>query len=329
MSAERGQFDRRLLPSPDEYFKREGVNLRGGGLWRSALCPFHEDRSPSFRVNMRDGGFYCHGCGAAGGDVLTFHMRKHGFRFIDAARDLGALADDDGEILAAMPKAKASPGNQHSGPVPNEDRSNFPPTLADIGIDKILDETTGLAGTVGAEYLTGRGCPLPPADGDLRFHPNLRRYGFAGPCLVGRITAACDASETLGLHLTWLKRDGGLWRRSERRYAGRKAGGVVRLWPDECVSQGLGIAEGIETALATARVFQPVWATLDAGNLCAFPVLPGEVALSVFADHDASGTGQKAALACAERWLAAGREVRVLAALRTGADMADVVTEVS
>jgi len=92
---------------------------------------------------------------------------------------------------------------------------------------------------------------------------------------------------------------------------------------------GLGIAEGIETALATARVFQPVWATLDAGNLAAFPVLPGEVALSIFADRDKSGTGQKAALACAERWLAAGREVRVLAALRTAADMADVVTEVS
>lgn len=328
MSAERGQFDRRLLPSPDEYFRREGVNLRGGGLWRSALCPFHEDRSPSFRVNMRDGGFYCHGCGAAGGDVLAFHMRKHGFRFIDAARDLGALADDAGEILAAMPKAPA-------GRPPKEIGSDSapinatPPTLHGLGIDKILDETTGLAGTVGAEYLIGRGCPLPPADGDLRFHPNLRRYGFAGPCLVGRITAACDASETLGLHLTWLKRGGGLWRRSERRYAGRKAGGVVRLWPDECVSQGLGIAEGIETALATARVFQPVWATLDAGNLAAFPVLPGEVALSIFADRDKSGTGQKAALACAERWLAAGREVRVLAALRTGADMADLATEVA
>src|SRR5690606_23881078 len=125
-----------------------------------------------------------------------------------------------------------------------------------------------------------------------------------------------------------LKRDGGRWRRSERRYAGRKAGGVVRLWPDEAVTTGLAIAEGIESALAAGRVFAPAWATMDAGNLQRLPVLPGIEALTIFADRAESGTGQKAAAACAERWRDAGREVRVLAPVLTGRDMADIAAGV-
>ena len=42
-----------------------------------------------------------------------------------------------GEMLREQPKAKASPGNQYTGPVPTGNQSN-PPTLADMGIDKKL-----------------------------------------------------------------------------------------------------------------------------------------------------------------------------------------------
>ncbi len=85
-------FDRRLLPKPVDDYAGEGLKLLGRGAWRDALCPSHQDTSPSLRVNMETGAFRCMACGARGGDVLAFHMRRHALRFIDAAKSLGAWA---------------------------------------------------------------------------------------------------------------------------------------------------------------------------------------------------------------------------------------------
>lgn len=95
------------------------------------------------------------------------------------------------------------------------------------------------------------------------------------------------------------------------------------MWPDDCVTQGLAIAEGIETALAAAHAFEPVWSTVDAGNLSAFPVLAGIGLLTIFADHDKAGLA--AADECAARWREADRGVRVLTPSTVGHDTADEV----
>jgi len=87
---QRFAFNRERLPNPADYFAAEGVELLGRGRWRSALCPFHADTKPSLRVLFESGGFRCMACGAHGGDVLAFHMQRHGLRFIDAAKALGA-----------------------------------------------------------------------------------------------------------------------------------------------------------------------------------------------------------------------------------------------
>ena len=85
-------FNRRLLPKPADYYAGEGVCLRGRGAWRDALCPFHPDTNPSLRVHIETGAFRCMVCGARGGDVLAFHMKRHGLRFSEAAKSLGAWA---------------------------------------------------------------------------------------------------------------------------------------------------------------------------------------------------------------------------------------------
>lgn len=85
------RFERERLPDPLGYFEGAGLRLIGRGAWRSALCPFHTDHSPSLRVNVETGAFRCMACGAKGGDVLAFHRRRHGLSFVQAARDLGAL----------------------------------------------------------------------------------------------------------------------------------------------------------------------------------------------------------------------------------------------
>lgn len=184
-------------------------------------------------------------------------------------------------------------------------------TLSDAGRD-LWNECVPLRGA-GLAYLKARNCYVPPCDSDLKFHPELRHScGHIGPALVGLITHA-ELGHAQSLHMTWIHADG---RKVEIEHprlllAGhRKAGGVVKLWPDEAVTHGLGIAEGIETALSLAHGFKPVWSALDAGNLAALPVLPGIESLVIAADRDEAGL--KAADACIYRWQCAGREVRVV-----------------
>jgi hypothetical protein len=81
---------RDLLPHPADFYASEGIKLLGAGGWRDALCPFHNDTKPSMRVFVETGAFRCMACGAHGGDVLAFHMLRHGLRFAEAAKALGA-----------------------------------------------------------------------------------------------------------------------------------------------------------------------------------------------------------------------------------------------
>ena len=90
-----GELIRSALPDPVSYYETAGLALKGPGKWRSALCVFHDEESPSLRINTESGGFCCMGCGAKGGDVLSFHMQANGMDFIHAAIDLEAWISDD------------------------------------------------------------------------------------------------------------------------------------------------------------------------------------------------------------------------------------------
>lgn len=83
-------FRRNRLPTPSQYYKNQGLKLTGGGEWKSALCPFHNDTKPSLRIRLDSGGFRCMVCHAHGGDVLAFHRQRHGLGFVAAAKQLGA-----------------------------------------------------------------------------------------------------------------------------------------------------------------------------------------------------------------------------------------------
>lgn len=86
----RQNFNRERLPKPGEYYLKQGLRLRGGAEWKSAICPFHEDKNPSLRLRLDSGGFRCMVCGAHGSDVLAFHMQRYKLGFVEAARALGA-----------------------------------------------------------------------------------------------------------------------------------------------------------------------------------------------------------------------------------------------
>ncbi|MDR2770009.1 MAG: DNA primase [Rickettsiales bacterium] len=62
---------------------------KGKNFW--GCCPFHNEKTPSFSVNEELGIYKCFGCGE-GGDVITFMMKKHGLQYMDALRELAAIA---------------------------------------------------------------------------------------------------------------------------------------------------------------------------------------------------------------------------------------------
>ena len=68
--------------------KRAGVNFR-------ALCPFHNEKTPSFMVSATKQIFHCFGCGE-GGDVIGFVMKYLNLDFLEAVE---VLADRVGIVL--------------------------------------------------------------------------------------------------------------------------------------------------------------------------------------------------------------------------------------
>jgi DNA primase len=72
------------------------TDLRRSGARFTGLCPFHDERTPSFSVDPSAGLYYCFGC-QAGGDVFGFLMEKEGLEFRDAVEQ---LADRYGVELA-------------------------------------------------------------------------------------------------------------------------------------------------------------------------------------------------------------------------------------
>jgi DNA primase len=91
---------------------REHVTLRPAGPGSmKGLCPFHDEKSPSFTVRATVGAYHCFGCGE-GGDVISFVQKVEHLSFTEAVERLaqklamelhyeegGAPRSRDGESL--------------------------------------------------------------------------------------------------------------------------------------------------------------------------------------------------------------------------------------
>ena len=84
--------------SPHVALKRRGRNLTG-------LCPFHEEKTPSFSVDDERGFYHCFGCGT-GGNVFKFLMAIEGLSFPEAVRK---VAERYGIDVPEQGGAKAAP----------------------------------------------------------------------------------------------------------------------------------------------------------------------------------------------------------------------------
>jgi hypothetical protein len=153
------------------------------------------------------------------------------------------------------------------------------------------------------------------------------RLGARLPAMLAPIVNV--DGEQIGVHLTYLRHDGGgkadLPKQYQRECRGLIHGGAIRLIPFEPDVE-LVLAEGLETSLAASELFGlPCWSAVYAGGLCSL-VLPSEVRrIVIAADNDVSGVGQRNALAAYDRWTAEGRSVRVVAPPIVGDDFNDVL----
>jgi DNA primase len=96
----RSAVDVAQVMSPYTDLRRAGQRLVG-------LCPFHEERTPSFSVDPGEKLYYCFGC-QAHGDVFSFVMEKEGLAFPDAVETLADRFGVEVEREREDPRAEAA-----------------------------------------------------------------------------------------------------------------------------------------------------------------------------------------------------------------------------
>jgi len=163
-------------------------------------------------------------------------------------------------------------------------------------------------------YLAGRGLVLYDLPESIRLHPGLR-YRDGGaltgtfPAMLATVTG--PDGKAVSIHRTYLHdaRKAPVAAPKKLMQGLPLAGAAIRLTP---VSEVLGIAEGIETALAASELFEvPTWSCISTAGIESFEPPEGVREIVIFADHDANFAGQKAAYAAAHRLALKGFEVEV------------------
>ncbi len=127
----------------------EVVELRRAGSSIKGLCPFHDEKTPSFTINPANKVYYCHGC-QAGGDVISFVREIHGQTYVEA---LEFLADRAG---VSVPREEMSPAEQRRQ---KDERSQRGRLLAlNVAAQSFfVAQLRTAAGAVGREYVRDRG----------------------------------------------------------------------------------------------------------------------------------------------------------------------------
>jgi hypothetical protein len=295
----------------DEVSRRGGLGLKKCSAELVGPCPSCGgcDR---FAVSPRKGVFLCRGCRASG-DVISLVQFLDGVDIMTAVRTL-----DRGEPLDSVETRKIEPRAKAD----EDDRKNTDFALRLWGAALPIT-----AGTVVEKYLHRRELHDLPGSDVIRMLHGCPYDGGRQVCLIA-LYRDIITNEPKAISRTAIDANGN---KIGRMSLGPVGGCAVKIDPDEDVEQGLAVGEGLETCLAARQLgLKPCWSVGSAGAIRAFPVLSGIESLSVLVDHDLPDqrgreAGQEAALACSQRWVAAGREVRRIVPRRRDSDMADIV----
>jgi DNA primase len=243
------------------------VSLQKRGKTWEGCCPFHSERSPSFKVNDDKGFYHCFGCGAHG-DVFRWICERHGMSFPDAVREvatLGGLMQSSQSPPSHSPRRTGLQAPAIAAEMPRDPDENDR-KMRDWAI-RLWNDAIPAAGTLAETYLRSRGIvlPIPPT---LRFLPRHRHQdtGQDFPVMLGAVQG--EDRRIVGVHRTYLRMDGQGKApvSSAKKMAANCYGGALRLTP---VAEELAIGEGIETCLSVLQAVPTlaVWAALSLGNI--------------------------------------------------------------
>lgn len=266
-----------------------------GGHWddRGAMCrcPAHDDRTPSLSVRL-------------GRRQLLFHC---------------FAGCDQEAVLRALRAANLSARNRSGASAelsPSRDS-----TLSMLAA-RLWSEARPAAPSPAGNYLRARGFNHIPSS--LRYHSRTP-YGRA-PLTVfqpAMIAAVRDNAGLVGIHRTFFD-PGRPGLALVKRALGRLGGGTVRL--SQPAGGRLGLAEGVETALAATQLTGvPCWATLGTERF-RHAAIPASVRhLVLFLDNDAGG--QRAERLARDAHAEAGRWIEARYPERANDDWNDVLLQ--
>lgn len=231
-----------------------------GGRWATTngmcRCPAHDDRAPSLSVRLGD-------------TSLLFHCFA-GCESVDVLRAIRRQVTSGTAILSTdQPKATA---NGDLRPI----------------AEKLWAESGRLTGTLAADYLQSRG--LTSYSAQLRFH---RRVQLGAKAMAtyhpALIAAVRDDVGLVAVHRTFLDpaTAGKAKIDSPKMLLGNPGRGAVRIGE---ATRVLGLAEGIETALAAAAIHKiSVWAVLGNERFGMVSIPDRVEHVVILADNDAGG----------------------------------------
>jgi putative DNA primase/helicase len=251
-------------------------------LKKAAPCPLcgGTDRFQFYDTNG-DGTWFCRGCGKGSGSDLV--MRHLGVEFAEAAR---RIEEHIGVELAATKPAKPA-----ADPRPK--------------LRKMWAESKPtVAGDVVDIYLRARGVGLDQYPGCLRTASSLRYFDddatSAFPAMLAMVHDITGKPVTI--HRTYLAPNGNdkaPVTKPRKIVCKHDKSPQIRL---TSVAPVMGIAEGIETALAASKLFNiPTWSVLSTYGIETFEPPLDVQRLIIFGDNDANWAGQIAAYALAAR----------------------------
>jgi putative DNA primase/helicase len=295
---------------------QEPLRNRTQGRWRSILpalglseafltgkngpCPWCAGRDRWRFINREgSGNWICSQCGK--GDGLALAVRVAGLDFAGTAKLIEAVLGET--IVKREPPRKE---------------------VSRDAMRRMWAEAQPIAGTPGEIYFHGRGLAAPPC---LRYSPRVwHAKDAASPAILAKVAA--PNGRCVNLYRIFVTKEGlraPIEKPKRMMMAPVAVGSAVRLGHE---MRTLGVAEGIENALAASAMFgEVVWATLGTEFMERFEAPEGVEELVIYGDNDKSFAGQKAAYALAHRAAVGTIHVRVEIPPTPGADWNDILME--
>lgn len=277
-----------------------GRFARFGGPNKPFWCLLFEDRRAAIYGDWRNGSVY----------VWKAHSSRP-----ETAADRARIAQETARAMAARQARQAA---------------GYAKAARHIA-DLLAESRAVCSGDPVARYLVNRGLvgvPVPPC---IRLHPGLPYWNDEGelqgtyPAMLAPLVAPNGV--TVALHRTYLSGDGCkapvATPKKLTAAAGPLAGACTPLYGPRAADRAIGVAEGIETALAAAAGSgMPAVAAYSAWGLATYEWPPGLRRLVIFGDND--DAGRNAADKLTARATRAGLHVEAVFPRTPGADWADV-----